>query len=211
MDPSPDILPDDPAALKAIIAAQRTEAVRMAASMRAYEALIEALKIRIARLKKQRFGPSSEKIEREIEQLELALEDLQVATAGMAGTAEPEPVPAADETPIDTPSEQTVPRRRGKPRVAETTPRERIVLDPGERCPDCGGTLRLLGENVCEILDLVAAKMKVIKTVRLKKSCRRCERIVQPAAPTRPVPRAMAGPGLLAQILVSKYDDHGVS
>ena len=41
-----------------------------------------------------------------------------------------------------------------------------------------------------------------------KKSCRRCERMVQPAAPSRPIPGSMAGPGLLAQILVSKFDDH---
>jgi hypothetical protein len=57
-----DALPDDPATLKAIILAQRAEAERMAASVRAYEALIQALKIRIAKLKRQKFGPSSEKI-----------------------------------------------------------------------------------------------------------------------------------------------------
>lgn len=76
-----DALPDDPATLKAIILAQRAEAERMAASVRAYEALIQALKIRIAKLKRQKFGPSSEKIEREIDQLQLALEDLEVAMA----------------------------------------------------------------------------------------------------------------------------------
>lgn len=56
-----DALPDDPATLKAIILTQRAEAERMAASVRAYEALIQALKIRIAKLKRQKFGPSSEK------------------------------------------------------------------------------------------------------------------------------------------------------
>lgn len=79
MSPSLEALPDDPAALKAMLVAERAEADRMAASMRAYEALIQALKIHIARLKKQKFGPSSEKIAREIEQLQLALEDLEVA------------------------------------------------------------------------------------------------------------------------------------
>ncbi len=74
-----DALPEDPAALRAIILAQRAEIVGMAASGRAYEALIQALKITIARLKKQKYGPSSEKIEREIDQLELALEDLEMA------------------------------------------------------------------------------------------------------------------------------------
>lgn len=202
MIPSHDALPDDPTALKAIILAQRAEAEQMAASVRAYEALIQALKIRIARLKKQKFGRSSEKIEREIDQLQLALEDLEVAIA----TAESEPASTEPPTTTAAPSERAAPRRRGKPRIAATTPHERIV--PGERCPDCGGTLRLVGEDVAEILDLVAAQLKVIEMARLKKSCRRCETMVQTAAPTRPIPRGMAGPGLLAHILVAKYDDH---
>jgi len=201
---SHDTLPDDPAALKAIILAQRVEAQRMAASVRAYEVLIQALRIRIARLKKQKFGPSSEKIARELDQLQLALEDLEVAMAaaeGPAAPAEPAAIPAA-------PAERALPRRRGKPRIAASTRRERVVLDPGERCPDCGGTLRLVGEDLAEMLEIVASQLKVIETARLKKSCRQCERIVQPAAPTRPIPRGMAGPGLLAHVLVAKYDDH---
>ena len=100
-----------------------------------------------------------------------------------------------------------MPRRR-KPLVAVGTPRERIVLDPGDDCPECGGTLRLVGEDVSEILELISARLKVIETARLKKSCRRCERITQLPAPSRPIPRSMAGPGLLAHILVSKFDDH---
>jgi transposase len=84
-----DRLPDDPAALKAIILAQQEEVVRLKASARAYEALVQALKIRIARLQRQKFGASSEKIEREIEQLQLTLEDLEVAMAA-AGPRGPE-------------------------------------------------------------------------------------------------------------------------
>jgi len=87
-------LPDDPAILKAMIAALEVEngqlqedADRMAATLRAHEALVQALQIQIARLRKQKFGASSEKIEREIEQLELALESLEVAAAS---NAEPE-------------------------------------------------------------------------------------------------------------------------
>jgi transposase len=204
MVPPLDTLSDDPATLKAIILVQRAEAERMAASVRAYEALVQALRIWIAKLKRQKFGPSSEKIAREIEQLSLALEDLEVAMAVAGTTASPADAEAGPETS----GERASPRHRGKPRIATTTLRERIVLDPGERCPDCGGALRLLGEDVAEMLDLVAAQLKVIEMARLKKSCRQCERIVQPAAPTRPIPRGMAGPGLLARILVAKFDDH---
>ena len=204
-----DVLPPDPVALRAEIAALQAENARLAAVLRAHDLLIEALQARIAKLQRQRFGPSSEKIEREIEQLELALEDLQVAAAE-GDTTEPAD-PDADtcaETGIeaDAPAEASKPRRR--PRVAKDTPRERRVLEPGEACPDCGGDLRIVGEDLSELVDLIAAKLKVIEIARPKASCRRCERMVQSPAPSRPIPRSMAGPGLLAQVLVSKFDDH---
>ena len=49
---------------------------------------------------------------------------------------------------------------------------------------------------------------RVIRHVRPKLSCRKCERIVQAAAPSRPIARGLAGPGLLAHVLISKYADH---
>ncbi len=72
MEISLDSLPDDPAALRAMILAQQQKIIGMEAANRAYEALIQALKLTIARLKRQRYGASSEKIDREIAQLELA-------------------------------------------------------------------------------------------------------------------------------------------
>jgi transposase len=92
--------------------------------------------------------------------------------------------------------------------VSKDTPRERRELDPGGACPDCGGDLRVVGEDVSELLDMIAAQIKVIEIARVKKSCRRCEAMVQEPAPSRPIPRSMAGPSLLAYILVSKFDDH---
>ena len=68
--------------------------------------------------------------------------------------------------------------------------------------------MRLVGEDVSKILDMIAAQMKVIEVARLKKSCRCCEKMVQVPAPSRPIPGSMAGAGLLAYILVSKFDDH---
>lgn len=203
MDAALDQLPDDVAALKALILSERAEAAQLQASVKAYEGLVQALKVRIAKLQRQKFGRSSEKITREIEQLELALEALEVkVTADDTGLADEE------DDAADVPSTRLVPRQRGKPRISDDAPRERNVLDPGETCPECGGTLRLLGEDVSEILEFVAAKLKIVETVRLKKSCRRCEKVVQSAAPTRPIPRGMAGPCLLAHILVAKFDDH---
>ena len=198
--------PDDPAELRAIIAAleaenaaMRAETTRLTAVLKAHEALVQALQIRIAKLQRQKFGASSEKIEREIEQLELALEALEVAaSAARESEEEPKAEPAVAEPAS----------MRRKPKVSEATPRERIVLDPGDACPACGGELRLVGEDMSEILELISARLKVIETARPKKSCRRCEKITQTPAPPRPIPRSMAGPGLLAHILVSKFDDH---
>lgn len=197
-------LPNDPAVLKAMIAALQAENDKMSATLRAHDLLVQSLRVRIAKLQKHAFGASSEKIEREIEQLELALEDLQVAIAEAGDTAldEKGEVEASETDDADQPK----PRRR--PRVADGTPRERRELDPGDTCPDCGGELRVVSEDVSELLDLIAAKLKVIEIARIKKSCRRCEKMVQKPAQSRPIPRSMVGPGLLAHILTAKFDDH---
>jgi transposase len=198
-------LPNDPAVLKAMIAALQAENQKMSASLRAHDLLVQALRVRIAKLQKQKFGPSSEKIEREIEQLELALEDLQVALAEAEDTS-PDDEDAPDtEDQVPATAE---PRQRRRPKVSKDTPRERRELDPGDSCPDCGGDLRVVGEDVSELIDMIAAQLKVIEIARVKKSCRRCERMVQEPAPSRPIPRSMAGPNLLAYVLTSKFDDH---
>lgn len=208
-----DTLPSDPDELRAMIAeltaqnARMTvEVERMTATLRAQDLLVQALQARIAKLQRQRFGASSEKIEREIAQLELALEDLQVAVA--EGDPIPTTVADGEDNLSGLAPAEALSKLRRRPRVADGTPRERRVLDPGTSCPDCGGDLRVVGEDVSELLDMIAAQMKVIEIARPKKSCRRCERMVQSPAPSRPIPGSMAGPGLLAHILVSKFDDH---
>jgi hypothetical protein len=144
--------------------------------------------LRIAKLKKQAFRQNSEKIEREIEQFELALEDLQVALA----EADEAPSDGSDDAPSAGEPNQKKPRRR--PRVFDKTPRERRELDPGNTCPDCGGELRVVGEDVSELLDMIAAQLKVIEIARVKKSCRRCEKMVLVPAPTVPKIRVMLLP-----------------
>lgn len=206
MSSEPAALPDNLVALKAMVAALHAENARMSATLRAHDQLIQTLRLRIAGLKKRVFGKSSEKIEREIEQLELALEDLLIAAA--ESRAEPTDEDATEPSAPSAPEEPGERKPRRRPRVSEATPRERRELDPGACCPDCGGELRLVGEDVSEILDMVAAHLKVLQVARLKKSCRRCEKMVQDPAPSRPIPGSMAGAGLLAFVLVSKFDDH---
>jgi transposase len=160
---------------------------------------IEHLKLLIAKLKRLRFGHKSEKLDRQIEQLELRLEDLEARQANIA-PAPQESVPTDDQVSADRPA------RRGLP---EQLPRETVTRMPKQTsCPSCGGALRPLGEDVSEMLEYVPGYFKVIQQVRPKLSCARCETIVQEAASSRPIDRGLAGPGLLAHVLVSKYADH---
>ncbi|TAK46496.1 MAG: IS66 family transposase [Xanthobacteraceae bacterium] len=173
-----DDLPNDVERLKALVLAGRAE--------------IEHLKLIIAKLKRLQFGYRSEKLDREIDQLELRLEELQVSAVAPAPVTVEKPAPQ-------------VPVRRPLP---QHLPRARIEHTPACACPDCGATMRRIGEDLAEILEYVPARFRVIQHVRPKMACPACERIVQIAAPSRPIPRGLAGPGLLAHILVSKYADH---
>lgn len=156
---------------------------------------IERQKLLILKLQRMQFGSSSEKLAQHIDQLLLRLEELET-------TRSSKPVSPMLEVMI----EPLKPVRRPLP--AEL-PRETKILQPKQdACPDCGGTLARLGEDVSETLEFVPARFKVIRTVRPKLSCKRCDRIVQEPAPHRPIARGMAGPALLAHVVVSKYADH---
>ena len=91
-------------------------------------------------------------------------------------------------------------------------PRETLVHAPEhtERCAcaGCDGVLRLLGQDVAEVLEIVPARFKAIRHLRPKYSCSKCQTITQAAAPSRPIARGLAGPGLLAHVMVSKFADH---
>lgn len=75
-------------------------------------------------------------------------------------------------------------------------------------CSACGGRLRQIGADVSEQLEYVPAHFKVIRHIRPKLACVACESIFQASAPSRPIVRGMAGPALLAHVMVSKYCDH---
>jgi transposase len=196
----PDLDALDPAALKAIILSQhdrfKAHHERYTATLTSRASEIERLKLLVEKLQRMLFGAKSEKVLRQIEQLEFQLEDLQATNAveeARAAAPERRPAPAK-------------PFRRPLP---EHLPREVHTHAPGhEACPDCGGRLRELGEDVAEMLEYVRACFKVIRHVRPKLSCDACDRIVQAPAPSRPIDRGLAGPGLLAHVLVSKYADH---
>jgi transposase len=188
----PDLTGLDADALRSMILAQRE-------LLQARETQIEHLKLLIIQLRRMQFGRKSEKLDRKIEQLELQLEDLETRRAESAPLFEnilPTPAAEADSKPARRPLPEHL--------VRET----RTIAPRQEACPDCGGTLQHLGEDVSEILEYVPASFKVIRQVRTKLCCTGCDRIVQEPAPNRPIDRGLAGPGLLAHVLVSKFSDH---
>ena len=187
----PDLDSLDIAALKALVLAKQSE-------LDSRRTEIENLKLFILKLKRMQFGPRSEKFSRDIAQLELQLEDLEAAQAA----AEPEPAQQADK-------QQRAARKPARRPLPADLPRETETIAPPQKaCPDCGGGLKMLGADVSETLEYVPARFKVIRTVRPKLSCACCSRIVQEPAPNRPIARGLAGPGLLAHVLVAKYSDH---
>src|SRR5882672_6007618 len=163
---------------------------------------IEHLKLLLAKLQRMQFGRKSEKLERQIEQLQLWLEDLEAKPAGSASPEESQLTPAASSILITAAKPRRRPLPEHLPRTTQTH------LPQSSVCPDCGRGLRQLGEDVSEVLEYVPACFKVIRHVRPKLSCGHCERIVQAPAPSRPIARGLAGPGLLAHVLISKYADH---
>lgn len=91
----------------------------------------------------------------------------------------------------------------------ESLPRdEKRLLPAAPCCPNCGGSLSYLGEDTAEQLELMRSAFRVIRTVREKHACTQCDAIVQAPAPSRPIERGIAGPGLLARVLTSKYAEH---
>ena len=189
--PLPDLDALDLRAAKALLIEQHQ---RYTATLTSRTSEIERL-VLVEKLQRMLFGAKSEKVLRQIDQLELQLEELQTANAieESKAAAAAEPAPAR-------------PFRRPLP---EHLPREVHTHMPGhEACPGCGGRLRELGLDVAEMLEYVRASFKVLRHVRPKLSCDACDRIVQAPAPSRPIDRGLAGPGLLAHVLVSKYADH---
>lgn len=124
---------------------------------------IETLKLLLSQLRRMQFGRKSEKLERQIEQLELRLEDLQLTQAEQTtetGCAESSP-PVANVKPERHP-------------LPEHLPRQTQTHEPKHSaCPDCGGELRKLGEDVSEMLEYVPECFRVIRHVRPKLSCRK--------------------------------------
>jgi len=178
------------------IAALEASLARANAALAARDLLIDTLRGQIARLRRMQFGASSEKLGREIEQLELALGELETERDA----------PAVEDTASETASRPAPVRS-----LPAHLPREEVVHEPASgacTCPDCGGALRRLGMDAHEMLDVVPVGWRVVRNVRPKYSCRVCEKIVQAPAPASAVARGKASFATLAHVVVSKFDHH---
>jgi len=214
---NPTDLPDDVETLKAaLMAAQATIAVKdealaaksaeldaaRAQALAAQTALevgaveIEHLKALIVKMRRKQYGASSEKLD----QLELRLEDLEETQAERELDADAKAKRAGRER---------APRKPGVRKAPPAhLPREIVVLEPETACACCApGTRVKIGEDVTEVLEKVPVEHKVIRYVRPKYACRACEKIVQAPAPELVISKGMAGPGLIADIAISKYCD----
>jgi transposase len=187
-------LPDDVEQLKQLLRESMREAKASRAALIAVQLINEKLRFQIASLKRARYGRSSEQMDETLAQLSLTIEDLEASHAAL---------PPALQSPKV--AEKVKPVRRPLPAAL---PREPVVHAAACACPECGGSLRAAGEDVAEMLEWIPGRYKVIRHIRPKFACERCDTLVQAPAPSRPIARGIAGPGLIAHVLVGKYADH---
>jgi len=195
--------------LTAALVAERDRAVRVEAELALARArntddaaTIARQNLEIAKLKRQIYGPRSERTARLLDQMELELEELEAAASEDEIAAER----AAAQTTNVTAFTRKRPSRQPFP---AHLPRERVVVAAPTACDCCGGTrLRKLGETITETLEVVPRQWKVIQHVREKMTCRDCERISEPPAPFHVTPRGWAGPNLMAMLLFEKFGQH---
>ena len=185
-------LPNDPEELKQLLLK--------------HSSVIEALRAEVLRLRRWRFGRSSEVIDpSRAPELPLAGGQIAAVPALEAGTNLPRPPKLMS---VDAPAPRAAHRRPIRMLPPEL-PRVIRVHGPSAcTCPDCGRQMRRLGEDTSEQLDYVPGYFQVIQHVRPKLSCGACARIVQAAAPSRPIERGLPTAALLAQVVAAKYADH---
>lgn len=183
--------------LEAELEAHRQALSEKADQLRSSSARIEHLKLLVEKMRHRMFGAKSEKVVLQLEQLEFELEEEE--------TTQAEAEALSDRVP---PSQEPKPRPERKP-LAEHLEREVVTHTPArDCCPDCGSQLRQFGEDVSEQLEYVPDSFRVIRHVRPKFTCTGCDRVVEAPAPSRPIERGLAGPSLLAHVIVSKFADH---
>ena len=200
-----DSLPDDVETLKHLLLGRDAELARARAEASSATALIAHLRLTIEKMRREIYGPRSERTARLLDQLELQLEELETAATEDELAAEQAAASAGDTVPVR-PFTRKKPSRKPFP---AHLPRERVIVPGPTACLCCGGgRLRKLGEDVTETLESIPRQWKVIQHVREKFTCRDCEKISQAPAPFHVIARGWAGPNLLAMIVFEKFGQH---
>ena len=169
------------------------------ASLKMAHLTIDKLKLELSYLRRMQYGRSSEKLEHDGQ--------LELMDSGMAPMPAANDPSAPDVAPIAEGGKKRSEKSRSSLReLPAHLPRQTVVHNPegGCNCAACGNGLREIGQDVSEVLDYEPGNFLVIRHVRPKLACGGCQSIVQAAAPSR----AVAGAGLMAHVLVSKYADH---
>jgi len=177
---------------------------RERAKISALDRHIQTLEQQLAALRRARYGRSSEKLDEHIYQLELMLEDLG-ASISEARSSDSSPT-NGDKSDADTEQQNKSPTNRQS--LPAQLPRERHNYELDEVCGCCGKPLVAFDEDTSEILEYVPASFRVIEQVRPKYRCGCSDKVHQVPAPSRPIVRGYAGPGLLAHVAVAKFLDH---
>jgi transposase len=193
-------LPDDAAALQALVLATLAERDALATERDLLLAQNDRLRHLLLKLTRMQFGARSERLPEE--QLQLGLEALEQAIA--QGEAE------AEKQDPDLRKENATRRRASRGALPAHLPRIEVTLTPEDTaCPCCKATMTVIGEDTSERLDVIPAQFRVIVTKRPKLACRSCPgRVVQEPAPARLIEGGLPTEALVAHVLVARYADH---
>jgi transposase len=180
------------------------ECIDLRARIEAREQRIHLLEEALRVLKANTYGPSRERLSVAAGQVELFNEIEATLDITEAVGVEPElkATPMREEKPSV--------GKPGRTKLVSHLPRVEIrhELNLSERQCACGGVLAEIGADISEQLDYVPAKVQVLRHVRIKYACPGCEQCVKTAAlPEHILPKTNASPGLLAQLVTSKYVD----
>jgi len=174
--------------------------------------LVHKLKLQLARRNRMVFGSSSERFaagtsDPQGSLLEAAVLD-GIGPKAAAGVVLSHATNTAANSPvIDRSLPEHLPREAQVHRP-QATDGHRDTTGQACGCAQCGARLREIGRDVSEQLEYVPGRFKVVRHVRPKLACVRCQRIFQAAAPGRPIVRGLPGPALMAHVMASKYCDH---
>jgi transposase len=169
---------------------------RLQGELKHAQTKIAALNFEVARLRRWRFGSSSESLDAQLPLLEAILAD--TAIEEQAAREEKQP-PARERAAGRRPVRQALPA--SLPRIEHRHEIEETVCA-------CGQPLARIGEDVSEQLDCVPAQFFVHRHIRGKYACRCCQSIAAAALPAQMIDKGLPAPGLLAQVAVAKIDDH---